>query len=235
MSIDTRVGESGHGHGPHNQHGQAGEHGQHSHHGTASGHHGHRADAEGIAALLSEQRRASLPPEATLHAAGVREGHTVVDLGCGPGYFTLPAAELVGADGKVYGVDVQPEMVAACRQRAVDAGAQQVEVLHSSATRVPLPDGIADSVLASVVLHEAKDRVGFLREARRLLKPGGEVAVIEFRKDADTSGPPPARRLSAAELAQLAEAAGLRVRTQRALNDHLVMYQLAAASPSGRS
>ena len=116
----------------------------HGHHATASGHRGHKSDAEGIAILLSDERRAKLPPEATLSAAGVASGQTVVDVGCGPGYFTLPAAELVGPRGKVYGVDVQPEMVEACRQRAAEAGVRQVEVLQSSETHVPLADGIAD-------------------------------------------------------------------------------------------
>src|ERR687885_2285006 len=109
----------------------------HGHHATASGHRGHKSDAEGIAILLTDERRAKLPPEATLRAAGVASGQTVVDVGCGPGYFTLPAAELVGPRGKVYGVDVQPEMVEACRQRAAEAGARQMEVIPSNAMPAP--------------------------------------------------------------------------------------------------
>jgi ubiquinone/menaquinone biosynthesis C-methylase UbiE len=101
--------------------------------------------------------------------------------------------------------------------------------VRSSEAHVPLPDGIADLVLASVVLHEAKDRAAFLREARRLLKPGGEVAVIEFRKEAGPPGPPMVRRLSESDVAAAAGAAGLRVRGQRALNEHLVLFHLAAA------
>jgi ubiquinone/menaquinone biosynthesis C-methylase UbiE len=181
-----------------------------------------------MARLLGENRRAMLPPEETLRAAGVARDQTVVDLGCGPGYFTLPAAELVGPGGRVYGVDVQPEMVEACRQRAAEAGVRQVEVIRSGETHVPLPDGIADLVLASVVLHEAKDRAAFLREARRLLKPGGEVAVIEFRKEGGQPGPPKEVRLSAADVAAAAEAAGLRVREHRALNDLHLLFHLAA-------
>ncbi len=208
-------------------HNGGGEHGRPHQHATAAGHQGHPATAEGIAALLSEERRAKLPPEETLRAAGVAQGQTVVDLGCGPGYFTLPAAELVGPHGKVYGVDVQPEMVEACQQRAAEAGARQIEVLQPTETHVPLPDGIADLVLASVVLHEAKDRVAFLREARRLLKAGGAVAVIEFRKEAEAPGPPKEVRLSEAEVAAAAEAAGMRVRERRELDDLHMLFHLA--------
>ena len=226
MTTEDRAGRGAHGaHGLH----------RHQHHEGHYGHVGHGGHGRGMfdpanmERLLGEQRRAKMPPEPTLRAAGVARGQTVVDLGCGPGYFTLPAAELVGPGGKVYGVDVQPEMVEACRQRAAEAGARQVEVIESNAMQVPLPGGIADLVLISVVLHEAKDRPAFLREARRLLKPGGEVALIEFRKQDGPPGPPKEVRLSEADVAAVADAAGLRVREHRPLNDLHVLYVLAAA------
>src|SRR5262245_48790740 len=178
-----------------------GGHAGHTGHAAPAGHAGPgrgRFDPANMARLLDAERRAWNPPEATLRAAGVGPDQTVVDLGCGPGYFTLPAAELVGPRGTVYGVDVEPAMVEACRRSAAAAGAQRIEVVHSSETHVPLPDGIADLVFVSVVLHEAEDRVAFLREARRLLKPGGEVALIEFRQQDGPPGPPKAVRLSEA-------------------------------------
>ncbi|MGH2355088.1 MAG: class I SAM-dependent methyltransferase, partial [Chloroflexota bacterium] len=92
----------------------------------------------------------------------------------------------------------------------------------------PLPDSIADLFLVSMVLHEATDRAAFLREARRLLKPGGEVALIEFRKQDGPPGPPKEVRLSEADVAAVAGAAGLRVREQRALNDLHLLFHLAA-------
>lgn len=219
--------------------GQPRDHGRHGGAGGERGHGGHGGhggagrgrgmfDPANMARLLGEERRAKLPPEATLRAAGLTTGQTVVDLGCGPGYFTLPAAALVGPRGKVYGVDLQPEMVEACRARAAAARARWVEVVRSTETEVPLPDGIADVVLISVVLHETNDRVAFLREARRLLKPGGEIALIEFRKVDGSPGPPKEIRLSEAEVAAVAAAAGLRVREQRALNDLHLLFQLAA-------
>jgi ubiquinone/menaquinone biosynthesis C-methylase UbiE len=215
-------------HGPPPDHGGHGR--GHAGHGDHAGA-GQRRDKfnpANVERLLGEERRAWNPPEATLRAAGVAPDQTVVDLGCGPGYYTLPAAELVGPRGTVYGVDVQPEMVAACRERAAAAGARGVEVVRSSETHVPLPDGVADLVLASLVLHEATDRAAFLREARRLLKPGGEVALIEFRQQDGPPGPPRAVRLSEADVAAAAGAAGLRVRERRALNDHQLLFHLAA-------
>jgi ubiquinone/menaquinone biosynthesis C-methylase UbiE len=198
---------------------------------TGHGEHGHRThrfDPANIARLIGEERRALLPPLETLQAAGLAPGQTVVDLGCGPGYFTLPAAELVGEHGKVYGVDVQPEMVDACRRRAAEAGATRVEVVRSDETRIPLPDAIADRVLLAFVLHEADDQHALLREVRRLLKPGGEVACIEWRKQEGPPGPPREHRLSEEEVAALAGAAGLRMIGRHSLNDYHYLLRLGA-------
>ncbi len=192
-------------------------------------HRTHRFDPANVARLLGDERRALLPPLETLRAAGLAPGQTVVDLGCGPGYFTIPAAELVGEQGRVYGVDVQPEMVAACRRRAAEAGATRVEVVRSDESRVPLPDAIADRVLLAFVLHEADDQQALLGEVRRLLKPGGEVACIEWRKQEGPPGPPREHRLSEEEAAALAAAAGLRVIGRRALNDYHYLLRLGAS------
>jgi SAM-dependent methyltransferase len=205
--------------------------GHHSHggHDAQHAHHGHRHGAFNPAVidrLLGEQRLAALPPEQTLRTAGLTTGQTVVDLGCGPGYFTLPAAGIVGPRGTVYGVDVQPEMVEVCRQRATEAGVHNVKVHLSAGSQVPLPDGIAGIVLVSLVLHEVEDPVALLREARRLLAPGGEVAVIELPKDV---GPPGAPRLSAEEVASATGAAGLSVRQQQNLDGQHLLYRLSMA------
>jgi ubiquinone/menaquinone biosynthesis C-methylase UbiE len=119
-------------------------------------------------------------------------------------------------------------MVEACRRRAAEAGARQVEVMRSDILHVPLPDAVADLVVISWVLHEVQDRVGLLGEARRLLKPGGGAALIEFRKRPGLWGPPMEVRLSEEEVAAIAGAAGLRVREQRALDDGHLLYLLAA-------
>ncbi len=204
-----------------------------SHDGPASAgghrHRTHRFDPANVARLLGDERRALLPPLETLRAAGLGPGQTVVDLGCGPGYFTIPAAELVGEQGRVYGVDVQPEMVDACRRRAAEAGATRVEVVRSDESRVPLPDAIADRVLLAFVLHEADDQQALLGEVRRLLKPDGEVACIEWRKQEGPPGPPREHRLSEEEAAALADAAGLRVIGRHALNDYHYLLRLAVS------
>src|SRR5205823_6261003 len=160
--------------------------------------------------LLNEDRQRMLPAKPILRAAGVAAGQVVVDLGAGPGFFTLPAAGLVGAGGHVYAVDVEPLMLDLCRRRAEEAGITGIETVHSSEAQIPLPDATADRVLIAFVLHEADDVAALLREAARLLRPGGEIAVAEWRKAAGTPGPPLDHRIGDDDLARFAAQAGLR-------------------------
>ena len=151
-----------------------------------------------------------LPAESMLRATGVSAGQVVVDLGAGPGFFTLPAARMVGSGGRVYAVDVEPPMLDLCRHRAKEAGLTNVETVHSAETHIPLPDATADRVLIAFVLHEADDVAAMLREAARLLRPGGEIAVAEWLKAEGTPGPPLDHRIGEDDLTHYAAQAGLR-------------------------
>ncbi|MBI3971816.1 MAG: methyltransferase domain-containing protein [Chloroflexi bacterium] len=221
-----------HGHGSHQDHqDHQDQHADHEHggHHAHDGHRTHRFNPANIQRLLGQERQELLPVTATLQAAGIVPGHTVVDLGCGPGYFTLPAAALAGDTGRVYGVDVQPEMVDICLRRAAEAGHRQVDVLQSAEDHVPLAGSIADRVFIAFVLHETDNPPAFLREAKRLLKAGGEIAIVEWQKKDGPPGPPTAHRVSPEDVATVANQAGLRVLEQRPLNDHHYLVRLAAA------
>ena len=132
-----------------------------------------------------------------------------MDLGAGPGFFTLPAAQLVGQTGRVYAADVAPSMLEICQRRATEAGLTWIEPVHSQESHVPLPDTTADRVLIAFVLHEADEPAALLKEAARLLRPGGEVAVVEAHKKEGTPGPPMDHRIGEDEVAALASQVGL--------------------------
>jgi SAM-dependent methyltransferase len=109
----------------------------------------------------------------------VAAGDTVVDLGCGPGFFTLPLAELVGAEGHVIAVDVQQGMLDMMRARAEAAGlSSRIQSLLVTPDG-PVSAGPADMALAFWVLHETPDRRRFLQNAHDLLKPGGRLLLVE--------------------------------------------------------
>jgi len=169
----------------------------------------HRFDPAHMGRLESEERRRRQPPERLLEALGVAEGWRVVDVGCGPGFYTLPAAERVGSTGRVYAVDVEPAMLTRVRERAAAAGFGQIEThLSPDEERIPLPDGAADAALLANVLHECRQRVAFLREVYRVLVPGGRLAVVEWRKEPTPMGPPLEERMSEGEVREALLAAG---------------------------
>lgn len=120
-----------------------------------------------------------------LDRAGIVPGERVLELGPGPGTFTLAAADKVGADGAVLAVDIQPRMIAALEKKISDAGATNVETLVADGLDLPVPSGSIDRAVLITVLHEIPDQPRALAELRRVLKPGGILSVTEEFLDPD--------------------------------------------------
>lgn len=138
---------------------------------------------EWVATLLdAESRVGRSTPREMLTGAGVTEGITVVDVGCGPGFLSFPAAEIVGPDGRVYAVDIESKMVDLVRDEAAKRGLDNVTTLRTNGDRVALADDTADFAICALVLHYKDDddaRTGVLRDIARLLKPGGTLLLID--------------------------------------------------------
>jgi len=169
--------------------------------------HSRKFDPERIAYLESEERRAMLDPPKLLGRFGIQRGWTVADVGCGPGFFTFPLAEIVGAEGKVYGVDAEPRMIARLRERIEGLRTENVFAVHSTERAIPLPDGIVDFTLLSMVLHELEGP-STLAEIGRILKNGGKLGVVDWEKKDEAIGPPRRIRLDRDEAAKMLRAAG---------------------------
>ena len=138
--------------------------------------------------LDSDLRRWLQPPDKLIERSGIKQGMTVIDLGCGSGAFTPFVARTVGEQGKVYAVDIQPAMLQQLERKLAKAENQDIrniELKQASAYDLPFEDKALDLVYMVTVLQEIPDRGKALREIRRILKPGGILAVTEFLPDPD--------------------------------------------------
>jgi arsenite methyltransferase len=107
----------------------------------------------------------------------LRAGEHVVDVGSGAGLDSLIAARMVGASGRVIGVDMTPAMVAKARRSAAETGMRNVEFQEGYAESLPVPDAWADVVISNGVLNLMPDKAAALREMARVLKPGGRLQI----------------------------------------------------------
>ena len=159
-----------------------------------------------------------LDPVALLSRIGVRPGMHVADLGCGvTGHLIIPAARMVGKDGRAYAVDVQQSVLRAVESRAVSDGLGNVTTVWSDVERVGatrIPAATLDVVLVVNTLFLTPKRESVLREAARLLKSGGLVLVVEWKPIATAVGPALAQRISADTVRIAARSAGLTEREE---------------------
>ena len=121
--------------------------------------------------------------EKTLDLASLKQGESVLDIGCGTGTLSIAAKKRVGSSGRVYGVDASPEMLARAGRKANKAGAEVV-FKNGIVEALPFPDGQFDAVLSTVMLHHLgrKARQQCAHEVRRVLKPGGRVLAVDFAR-----------------------------------------------------
>jgi predicted methyltransferase len=117
-------------------------------------------------------------PGEVMDALGVKSGHRVADIGCGYGYFTFRLAARVGAEGKVYAVDIDSEAVDKVRRRKEVEKLEQVEPIQGESADPRLPKDL-DAVLIVDAYHEFRDYDRMMQEALRALKPGGRLALID--------------------------------------------------------
>lgn len=151
--------------------------------------------------LESGERKARLPAKEILNRCGLKPGDTIIDFGCGIGYFSLPAAEMVGECGKVLAIDISDRMLGELERRA--KGVTNIELIQSD--RIEGVKG--DKILLINLLHEVDNPQEFLKNCINSLHPGGSVVVIDWHKREMDIGPPMDHRLAMEEVIAMASQA----------------------------
>jgi ubiquinone/menaquinone biosynthesis C-methylase UbiE len=140
--------------------------------------------------LDDPERRVWLPADEVVRSLGLTAGMTVADIGAGTGYFALPIATAVAPGGKVYAVDIQPEMLAELGRRAAE-NRILLDLVAAEAERTTLATGSQDLVFSANVWHELDEPDAALAEFERILRPGGRLAILDWRTDAEHPPGPP--------------------------------------------
>lgn len=131
--------------------------------------------------LTRKEREQEEHCKTLLKALNVKPGQAVCDMGCGNGFYTLRLAKLVGKQGRVLAVDVQPEMLHLLDLRAKQSRFENIEPIQGTLTDPKLPEGEVDLILLVDVYHEFSHPEQMLQAMRRALKPHGRLALVEFR------------------------------------------------------
>ncbi len=157
--------------------------------------------------LEDPERLIWLPVADVIRASAIRTGMHVADVGAGTGYFAIPLAKAVGPEGKVYAIDLQSDMLNLLREKINRSDAlRNIELVRGEASRTTLATRSNDLVLIANVWHELDDHEAALREAARILVPGGTLALLDWRPDIDAPpGPPSNHRISATHVVQCLE------------------------------
>jgi SAM-dependent methyltransferase len=171
----------------------------------------HGDPAAYIASLDDPARDAYQKPDEVMKALALREGEVVADIGSGSGYFTVRFARAVGDTGRVYAVDISPDMIRHLNRRLRDAGIRNVVPILSEPDDPLLPDASVDRFVIVDTWHHIEDRAKYLELMRRMLRPGGQVVHIDFQKRDLPVGPPPGMKIAREDLVKQMEDAGFRL------------------------
>lgn len=165
----------------------------------------HKFNIKNLEKLDNPQRRQSMPAEETLKKFNINNNGTLLDVGCGIGYFTIPAANIL-KQGKAIGLDIMSEIIDIAKKKAINIS--NIEFKKSDEYSFPIIDDSINYVLICNVIHEIIDKPKYFKEIKRVLKTDGFLCIIDWEKKETKTGPPVTDRVSKEEMVNLFALAG---------------------------
>ena len=165
------------------------------------------------------QRMKILNPKDILESIGLKEGMCFIDLGCNDGYFTLPAAKIVGKKGKVIALDIDEEALDRLSQKIEQQKITNTTVILGPAEKLLPYKDIADVIFYGTVLHDFKDPIKVLKNSKKMLKKEGLIYNLDWQKIQTETGPPFEIRLSKDDVRKLAEDAELKYESSKDISE----------------
>ena len=159
-------------------------------------------DPNQIEILEIEDRKIWQNPDEVLEKIDIKDDFVVADLGCGSGFFTLPLSRKAR---KVFGIDVQKRMLEFLKNKIIEMKVKNIEILLSKKNRIPLENESIDVLVSINALHEFEDLEKMGEEIKRVVKTGGKLLIVDFRKKNTDYGPPKSVRISHLPLVLLVE------------------------------
>ncbi len=164
--------------------------------------------------LIRAERDSEEDPSQMLSKLGLKPGMHVCDMGCGNGFYSLTLAEMVAPSGKVYAVDIQPQMLQLLSRRSAEAKIENIDMILGTVTDPKLPDEKIDLVLMVDVYHEFSHPQAMLAAVKKSLKPEGRIALVEFRGEDPSVPIKPEHKMSKKQILKEYEANGFKLQAE---------------------
>ncbi len=164
-----------------------------------------------IAFLEDPKRDAYQKPHEVIRALDLKEGEVIADIGAGAGYFSFRLSHHVGEKGRVYAVDINPDMILYMNRQIRDLGLKNVVTILAPPDDPLLSDASVDRFFVCDTWHHIANHAHYLSLMKKMLKPGGEIIMIDFQKKELPLGPPMEMKISREDLLKEMESNGFRL------------------------
>jgi ubiquinone/menaquinone biosynthesis C-methylase UbiE len=152
-----------------------------------------------------------LNPDITVGLFGVKPDMRVADFGCGAGHITILIAQKIGPDGKITALDIMEDKLESVRERGKASGLENIDTVRANLEVIGssgLANASQDMVILATILFQSTKKAEILKEVSRVLKPGGKVALVEWKKGAGGFGPPDELRTSESDMLNMFKEVG---------------------------